>query len=222
MKFVRLILSRAAAIKSGAGTWARTLAFHDVVVAFWHAVLPAEEAIAVIPPRGEEADGWRIQLRMAMYGTRKASQLFSEFMVGVYREASFEVLKCSRQVYYSKNSLNALHGDDTITEGSYLKRWVVYVPNYGYELVEDPKHASALVKNRNKEGAKPQMSPAIKETGKGDPAVLDLLVGEAVTEHRSDAGRVLYMAGVTQTQQVSEKVKFQHYFLKRVIFFNCL
>ena len=78
----------------------RKIALPDISVAFRHADLPQDEAIAVIPPRGEGDDGIVWQLRKAMYGTRRASLLFAEFMVKVYVDAGYQALACSRQLFY--------------------------------------------------------------------------------------------------------------------------
>jgi len=119
LKFIKMILSRAAhKRRNGIEDYTRVLGFYDVVTAFWHADLPLDEPIAVIPPRGEELDGYVWQMRKAMYGTRRASQLFLEFMVTVFIAASYRPLAVSRQVFYSErhDSMAALHGDDVIIE----------------------------------------------------------------------------------------------------------
>ena len=46
---------------------------YDVSVAFYHAMM--DQDIHVIPPKGEEEEGWAWQLQRAMYGTRRASLL---------------------------------------------------------------------------------------------------------------------------------------------------
>ena len=95
------------------------LGLYDIVTAFWHADLPLDEPIFVIPPKGEEDVGWGWQMQKAMYGTRRASQLYREFMVGVFDKCGYQVLKISRQMFFSPrfDSLAALHGDDVIVEG---------------------------------------------------------------------------------------------------------
>ena len=48
------------------------LALHDISVAFWHALLPEDEPIAIYPPRGEEEAGYMWQMKGAMNGTRRS------------------------------------------------------------------------------------------------------------------------------------------------------
>ena len=58
-------------------------------------------------------------MKKAMYGTRRASFLFLEFMVDVFRKCDYEPPVVSRQVFYNKqyDSLATLHGDDILVEG---------------------------------------------------------------------------------------------------------
>ena len=101
LKFVKLIISRAASKRRpGASDWTRVLGLYDIVTAFWHADLPVDEPITVIPPRGEEPAGWVWQMKKAMYGTRRASLLFLEFMVDVFEKCGYKALKTSRQIFY--------------------------------------------------------------------------------------------------------------------------
>ena len=94
-------------------------ALNDISVAFWHALLPEEEPIAMYPPRGEEEAGYMCQMKRAMYGTRRASRLFQEHMKGVLKEAGYAALKVCHQVYHclETDSMAAIHGDDIIEEG---------------------------------------------------------------------------------------------------------
>lgn len=71
------------------------------------------------PPFGEEALGDLWQLSKAMYGARRASLLFAEFMVSVFKEAGCESFKVSRQLFYpaASGSLAALRSGDSIAEG---------------------------------------------------------------------------------------------------------
>ena len=75
------------------------LALHDISVAFWHALLPEDEPIAMYPPRCEEEAGYMWQMKRAMYGTRRASRLFQEHMKGVPIEAGKAALKVCHQVF---------------------------------------------------------------------------------------------------------------------------
>ena len=69
-------------------------------VAFWHALLPENEPIAMYPQRGEEEAGYMWQMKRAMCGTRRASRLFQKHMKGVLKEAGYAVLKVCHQVYH--------------------------------------------------------------------------------------------------------------------------
>ena len=95
------------------------LALYDISVAFWHALLPEDEPIAMYPPRGEEEEGYMWQVKQAMYGTRRASRLFQEHMTGVLKEAGYAALKVCHQVYHclETDSMAAIHGDGIIAEG---------------------------------------------------------------------------------------------------------
>ena len=119
LKFIKMIISRAATFRRrGSTEWTRVLGLYDIVTAFWHADLPLDEPITVIPPRGEELPGILWQMLKAMYGTRRASQLFLEFMVKVFMKCGYQVLKTSRQIFYSVqyDSLAGLWGDDILAE----------------------------------------------------------------------------------------------------------
>ena len=94
------------------------LALYDISVAFWHALLPEDEPIAMYPPRGEEEAGYMWQMKRAMYGTRRASRLFQEHMKGVLKEAGKAALKVCHQVYHclETDSMAAI-GDDMVADG---------------------------------------------------------------------------------------------------------
>ena len=57
LKRVTIIISRAASIKNTRGEHSRVLSLYDISVAFWHALLPEDNPIAMYPPRGEEEAG---------------------------------------------------------------------------------------------------------------------------------------------------------------------
>ena len=115
----KIIISRAASIKNTRGEHSRVLALYDISVAFWHALLPEDEPIAMHPPRGEEEAGYIWQMKRAMYGTRQASRLFQEHMKGVLEAAGYAALKVCHQVYHclETDSMAAIHVDDIIAEG---------------------------------------------------------------------------------------------------------
>ena len=98
LKCIKIIISRAASIKNVRGQHTRVLAFYDISVAFWHALLPEDEPIAMYPPRGEEEAGYMWQMKRAMYGTRRASLLLQEHMKGVLKEAGYAALRVCQQV----------------------------------------------------------------------------------------------------------------------------
>ena len=119
LKCIKIIISRAASIKNTRGEHSRVLALYDISVAFWHALLPEDEPIAMYPPRGEEEAGYMWQMKRAMYGTRRASRLFQEHIKGVLKEAGYAALKVCRQVCHclETDSMAAINGDDIIAEG---------------------------------------------------------------------------------------------------------
>ena len=53
----QIIISKAASTKNMRGRHSRVLALFDIIVAFWHALLPEDSPIAMYPPRGEEEAG---------------------------------------------------------------------------------------------------------------------------------------------------------------------
>ncbi|CAK0908291.1 unnamed protein product [Prorocentrum cordatum] len=208
LKFIKLMVSRAALIRRpDSNDWTRVLGLYDIVTAFWHADLPLDEPITVIPPRGDDP-GMVWQMLKAMYGTRRASQLFLEFMAKVFDQCGYQVLKTSRQIFYSKqyDSLAGLWGDDIIAEAEiegidHLDAMISQLCN-----IKDPKHVMMLLESTGKLKAKPQASPCSKHIGRDDPAILDeLLDGEAQTKYRSDTGRVLYVSSSRFDIQYSAK-----------------
>ncbi|CAK0835832.1 unnamed protein product [Prorocentrum cordatum] len=208
LKVVKLIASRAGSIRRpGTNDWTRVLGLYDIVTAFWPADLPLDEPITVIPPRGEEAPGMVRQMVKAMYGTRRASQLFLEFLVKVFEQCGYKALKTSRQIFYSRryDSVAGLWGDDIIAEAEsegidHLDAMISPLCN-----IKDLKHVVMLLESTGKLRAKPQGSPCSKQIGRDDPATLDELDGEAQTQHRSDTGRVLHVSSGRFDIQYSAK-----------------
>ena len=92
------------------------LALYDISVAFWHAQQPEDDPIAMYPSRGA---GYMWQMKRAIYGTKRASRLFQEYMNGVLKEAGYAALKVCHQVVHclETDSMAAIHGDDIIAEG---------------------------------------------------------------------------------------------------------
>ena len=118
LKCIKIIILRVGSIKNVRGQHTRVLALYDISVAFWHALLPEDEPIAMYPPRGEEEAGYMWQMERAVYGTRRASRLFQEHMKGVLKEAGYAALRVCQQVYHclEVDSMAAIHGDDIIAE----------------------------------------------------------------------------------------------------------
>ena len=63
LKCIKIIISRAASVKNTRGEHSRVLALFDISVAFWHALLPEDEPIAMYPPHGEEEAGYMWQVK---------------------------------------------------------------------------------------------------------------------------------------------------------------
>ena len=95
------------------------LALHDISVAFWHALLPEDEPIAMYPPRGERRS--RIHAANETSDVRNETSIASlpGHMKGVLKEAGFAALKVCHQVYhcFETDSTAASQGDDIIAEG---------------------------------------------------------------------------------------------------------
>ena len=87
LKCIKIIIS--ASNKNTRGGHSLVLALYDISVAFWHALLPEDEPIAMYPPRGDEEARYMWLMKRAMYGTRRASRLFQEHMKGVLKEAGY-------------------------------------------------------------------------------------------------------------------------------------
>ena len=49
-------------------------------------------------------------------------------------------------------------GPTASAHGQYLKSHIVYINGQGFEWLEDRKHLAAIIRNRSKVGAKPQLS----------------------------------------------------------------
>ena len=122
LKGVKLIVSLAASKKDGkSGTHRRCVAIYDVSVAFFHADIT--DWIVVIPPEGMEAEGWGWQLLKAMYGTRKASQLWGELVAKVLTDNGFTRTASCGQLYVSDelDVTLVVHGDDFLAEGEDMR-----------------------------------------------------------------------------------------------------
>lgn len=75
------------------------LGFYDIVIVFWHADLPIDEPILVIPPKWEEAICWGWQMRKTI-NVRHAASLPA--LQGVHGNGvDYQTLAISRQMFYS-------------------------------------------------------------------------------------------------------------------------
>jgi hypothetical protein len=109
---VRIVLSLAASKGS-----VRLVALHDASVAFFHADI--DEYIVVMPPPGLRKPGRVWQLRKALYGTRRASQLWQEYLANMFLANGWErIAVCAGGYYHPKLDMTSVvHGDDFATEG---------------------------------------------------------------------------------------------------------
>ena len=89
----------------------------DVSTAFLHASLDTE--MYVWPPDGMAAEGVVWRLRKALYGLRRAPQLFQRHLQGVLKELGFKQLKCDSTVFYHEEMevLIDSHVDDMKVAG---------------------------------------------------------------------------------------------------------
>ena len=107
LKAVRLVLALAVSLGLD-----YLICLYDVSVAFYHATL--DELLHIIPPRGEEEDGYVWQLRRALYGTRRASFLFQQYVMDTMQEAGFVRPGVACQVFWhaERRIFVVVHGDD--------------------------------------------------------------------------------------------------------------
>ena len=111
-----LVVSFAATLDSK-GRKRKLLSLHDISVAFYHAAI--DEDIYVVPPKGEEEEGWVWQLLRAMYGTRRASFLFQKLVIQVLTGAEFVRIIVATQLFWhaTREILTSVHGDDFLSGG---------------------------------------------------------------------------------------------------------
>ena len=93
----------------------------DCSVAFYHADLPEDEPIHVIPPRGLYKPGHCWQLKRAMNGTRPASLAYGNFVTDTMVDADFKKVQLVAMTFVNfERKINVLvHGDDLLGLGSY-------------------------------------------------------------------------------------------------------
>ena len=79
------------------------MAIYDVSVAFFHASI--DEGITVIPPPGTARAGYVWILLKAMYGTRRAAQLWQEHLATVLKTGNWRAdLQISQERFSSRTS----------------------------------------------------------------------------------------------------------------------
>ena len=111
----------------------RQVGLFDASVAFFHAV--NDEQLCITPPPGLRRPGYFWQLWKALYGTRRAAQLWQLYLGSMFESAQWVSIKCCPNMYYSHqlDVTTAIHGDDFIAEGEadsldvleeLLKTWI--------------------------------------------------------------------------------------------------
>ena len=93
----------------------RVVGLHDARVVFFHAVM--DEEVYVRPPPGLRRPGKLWRLLRALYGTRKAAQLWQTHYSKVFTDGGFTVVKCVPGTFYSE-ALNlevVAHCDDFLS-----------------------------------------------------------------------------------------------------------
>ena len=86
----RLLLSTAVSIAPIFCGSAVVLSVWDTSVAFFHAVM--DELVYVGPPRDMVPPGWYWKLRKSMYGTRRASRLWADYVRRVMEDDGSETI----------------------------------------------------------------------------------------------------------------------------------
>ena len=94
------------------------MALHDASVAFFHATL--DEWLVAIPPVGLRRPGHLWQLKKALYGTRRASQLWQTYIGDMFVENQWRRVTPCPGAFYSPelDITTGVHGDDFLTEGT--------------------------------------------------------------------------------------------------------
>ena len=88
------------------------LSVWDISVAFFHAVM--DELVCVHPPRDMVPPGWCWKLRNSMYGTRRASRLWADYVRRVMEDDGSETIAVFSMVFVnrSKRYIVAVWDDD--------------------------------------------------------------------------------------------------------------
>ena len=108
----RLLLSIAVSDASIFGGIPVVLSVWDISVVFFHAVM--DELVYVHPPRDLVPPGWCWKLRKSMYGTRRASRLWADYVRRALEDDGSETIAVFSMFFVnrSKRYIVAVWGDD--------------------------------------------------------------------------------------------------------------
>ena len=96
----RLLLSIAVSIAPIFCGSAVVLSVWDISVAFFHAVM--DELVYVHPPRDMVPPGWSWNLRKSMYGTRRATRLWADYVRCVMEDDGFQTIAVFSIVFVNR------------------------------------------------------------------------------------------------------------------------
>eukprot|EP00971_Amphidinium_carterae_P341162 6479842-Amphidinium_carterae.1 len=212
---IRLAIYWGATLLDSSGRCDALISLYDVSTAFFHAALPEDEPIHVIPPKGEEPQGVVWQLLRAMNGTRMASFL--------YQRISAQAFWCEEH-----QAITIVHGDDSLvvgrarchdkiqafleehfeikalprigpdwlggcSEGYYLKRRIGWTRE-GFTWEADEKHAQTIINRTNAKAPTRRTSPSSKHVGKNDPDAEEELKDHDIKTFQSLPATALYLS----------------------------
>ena len=114
---IRFLLSSAATKRRGRY---RCVAIHDITCAFLHASMEGETPVVIVLPPGMGPPGMRGHLRVALYGTRRASFLWGEKVATTFASEGFKRSRTCGQVFWhaDRDVESTIHGDDLLTVAS--------------------------------------------------------------------------------------------------------
>ena len=94
----------------------RQVGLYDASVAFFRAV--NDEQLYITPPPGLRRLGYFWQLWKALYGARRAAQLWQLYLGSMFESAQWASITCCPNTYYSPqlDVTTASYGDDFIAE----------------------------------------------------------------------------------------------------------
>jgi hypothetical protein len=110
----------------------KNISIADITCAFFHASMEGEDEIWLILPPGMGMPGLKAKLRCALYGTRRASYLWGEFVSDHMtapepKGLGFQRLKGCPQLYWhqQRGLKSVVHGDDFLSSGNEkAQRWL--------------------------------------------------------------------------------------------------